>query len=364
MARLSPATSSRRRGKSSSFNPKLKHASEPWQGSRWSVVAYVARSFPYASKTSKKVLQKLQFPVPNTKDLKDFHDNNLNKGQQNPTEGRPRRTTQRALWKNAATLCVMMATSATTMDLYARDYVEPRVRPKVALLEIGGVEATCYATGVCNDSIDVAEPLFYDDLQWAERMQQCDFGPIETATIRQEPAELWLHVSQAWICSETKRDAEKAIDRQLREGRQVVLQREPGERALWEEATAGWEDAGYAVVHDHDHYGNEYLRIDPYGEVDTVHPSYAVEAGHAPDAPKEGARSIHFPPSVPKVYRQQSTTTPPKFGPPQHRRLRAPPTAGRSKPRSLEGGKVSGVPKPARGRRPPRSPDQPRSGAA
>ena len=102
----------------------------------------------------------------------------------------------------------MMATSLTTMDLYARDYVEPRARPKVALLEIGGVEATCYATGVCNESIDVAEPLFYSDLQWAERMRQCDFGPIETATIRQEPAELWLHVSQAWICSETKKDAE------------------------------------------------------------------------------------------------------------------------------------------------------------
>ncbi|CAE7790778.1 GIP, partial [Symbiodinium necroappetens] len=275
------------KGKVTKFNPKHKHASEPWQGNRWSVVAYVARSFPHASKTSKKVLQKLQFPVPNTKDLKVFHDNNLSKGQQTPTEGRPRRTTQRDLWKNAAALCVMMATSMTTMDLYARDYVEPRVRPKVALLEIGGVEATCYATGVCNDSIDVAEPLFYNDLQWAERMQECDFGPIETATIRQEPAELWLHVSQAWICSETKKDAEKAIDRQLREGRQVVLQREPGERALWEEATAGWEDAGYAVVHDYDHYGNEYLRIDPYGEVDMVHPSYAVETGHVPDAPKD-----------------------------------------------------------------------------
>ncbi|OLP97775.1 Copia protein [Symbiodinium microadriaticum] len=161
------------KGKVTRFNPKHKHASEPWQGNRWSVVAYVARSFPHASKTSKKVLQKLQFPVPNARDFKDFHNNNLNKGQQTPTEGRPRRTTQRALWKNAAALCVMTATSTTTMDLYARDYVEPRVRPKVALLEIGGVEATCYATGVCNDNIDVAEPLFYNDLQWAERMQQC-----------------------------------------------------------------------------------------------------------------------------------------------------------------------------------------------
>ena len=210
------------KGKVTKFNPKLKHASEPWQGNRWSVVAYVARSFHTRRRHPRRCCRSSSSRCPTPRDLKDFHNNNLNKGQQNPAEGRPRRTTQRALWKNAAALCVMMATSMTTMDLYARDYVEPRVRPKVALLEIGGVEATCYATGVCNDSIDVAEPLFYNDLQWAERMQQCDFGPIETATIRQEPAELWLHVSQAWICSETKRDAEKAIDRQLRDGRQVV----------------------------------------------------------------------------------------------------------------------------------------------
>ena len=150
----------------------------------------------------------------------------------NYSEGRPRRTMQRNLWKKTAALCVMMATSMATMDLYARDYVEPRGRPKVALLEIGGVEATCYATGVCNDNIDVAEPLFYNDLKWADLVQSCGFGPIETATIRQEPAELWLHVSQAWICSEIKEDAERAIDRQLREGRQVVLQRVTGERAL------------------------------------------------------------------------------------------------------------------------------------
>ena len=288
------------KGKVTRFNPKHKHASEPWEGNRWSVVAYVARSYPYASKTSKKVLQKLLFPVPTAKNLKDFRDNNLNKVPQQLPEGRPRRTTQRNLWKNTAALCVMMATSMATMDLYARDYVEPRGRPKVALLEIGGVEATCYATGVCNDNIDVAEPLFYNDLKWADRVESCGLGPIETATVRQEPAELWLHVSQAWICSETKEDAEKAIDRQLREGRQVVLQRVAGERALWEEATAGWEDAGYAIIYDHDHYGNEYVRIDPYGEVDAIHPSYVVEAEDAPKAHREGARSIHFPPSVPR----------------------------------------------------------------
>ena len=288
------------KGKVTRFNPKHKHASEPWEGNRWSVVAYVARSYPYASKTSKKVLQKLLFPVPTAKNLKDFRDNNLNKVPQQLPEGRPRRTTQRNLWKNTAALCVMMATSMATMDLYAQDHVEPRGRPKVALLEIGGVEATCYATGVCNDNIDVAEPLFYNDLKWADRVESCGLGPIETATIRQEPAELWLHVSQAWICSETKEDAEKAIDRQLREGRQVVLQRVAGERALWEEATAGWEDAGYAIIYDHDHYGNEYVRIDPYGEVDAIHPSYVVEAEDAPKAHREGARSIHFPPSVPR----------------------------------------------------------------
>ncbi|CAE7821075.1 KdelR [Symbiodinium sp. CCMP2456] len=293
------------KNKVTKFDPKRKHASEPWCGERWSVVGYVARSLPYASKTSRKLLTQLGFPVPTAANMKDFRNNNLAKAAPSITSTRPRRTAQRGLWRNIATVFSLMTTTLAAMDLCVREHVEPRTRPRVAMLEIGGVEATCYATGVCADTIDVAEPLFYEDLQWAERVESCGFGPIETAMIRREPAELWLHVSQAWTHPEIKADAESAISRQLHEGRRVVLQREQGEQALWTEATAGWEEAGYAVDYDIDHYGHEYIRIDPHGHSDNeIHTNYVAEDGQGPSraaAPdKDGARSIRFPASVPR----------------------------------------------------------------
>ena len=285
------------KGNVTTCDPKRKHASEPWTGRRWSVVAYVARSFPYASKVSRRVLSKLGFPTPDATDIRRFRQVEEASHQRGTTTMRPRRSVQRGLWKNVAAIYMMMTTALATMDSFAKEYVEPRVGPNVALLEVGDVTATCHLVGLCPENIEVAEPILYNDLDGADELPDCNLGPIEVGTIKHEPGELWVHVSRDWLVPTIKDDVERAIERQLRDGRSVVLQRSHEEPALWEEATSGWKEAGYIVDHDTDTFGNRYTRITTTGE-DTCDPYVIYAAEAAP--PRDGARSIRFPPSVPK----------------------------------------------------------------
>ena len=49
------------------FSPKLRHATMPWQGSRWTVVAYVSRSLASITAAELGELRKLGFPLHNLK---------------------------------------------------------------------------------------------------------------------------------------------------------------------------------------------------------------------------------------------------------------------------------------------------------
>ncbi|CAE7207103.1 GIP [Symbiodinium sp. CCMP2592] len=283
------------KGRITSFDPKCKHASEPWTGRRWSVVGYVARSFPYASKVSKRVLSKLDFPVPTATDLRCFREANVSNHQRESNSRRPRKSVQRGLWKNAAAISMMMTTALATMSSFAMEYTEPRAKPRVAILEVGDVTATCYAAGICPEGGSVAEPMLYSDLEYADKLTDCNFGPIEVGTIKHEPGELWLHVTRDWLATDVKEDAEQAMDRQLRDGRSVVLQRGASDIGLWEDATSGWEDAGYTVDYDIDQNGNEYVKVSPAeDDPDEPYVIYAADAvgerdGVKPD--RDGARS-------------------------------------------------------------------------
>ncbi|CAE7496514.1 GIP [Symbiodinium sp. CCMP2592] len=262
------------KGRITSFDPKCKHASEPWAGRRWSVVGYVARSFPYASKVFKRVLSKLDFPVPTAPEC-----------QQPPTRERFEETEKERPTRT------LEECGCNFDDDDHRTGHDDFVRDGVAILEVGDVTATCYAAGICPEGVGVADPLLYTDLDYVDKLVECNFGPIEVSTIKHEPGELWLHVTRDWLAADIKEDAEQAMDRQLRDGRSVVLQRGASDIGLWEDATSGWEDAGYVVDYDIDHNGNE-----PY----VIYAADAVggEDKAAPD--RDGARSIRFPPSVPK----------------------------------------------------------------
>ncbi|CAE7037715.1 GIP [Symbiodinium sp. CCMP2592] len=303
------------KGRIVEFDPKQKHASETWSGERWSVVAYVARSIPHASKSAKNTLKDVGFPVPTAGDLKDYKRRN-HLDNKSTTEGqrRPRRSMRQSLWKNVAAICVMMATATSVMDLYVRENIMPRREPNVAILEVGDVRATCTVVGHCENYLDVAEPLLYEDLANADQLEEMGVGPVETATLRHEPGELWVHVTKDWEDERVYRDIEEAADHQLRGGRAVVFQRGGGDHHCWARATAGWKEAGYTVNYDFDHEGIEYLRVAVPEETDqcngtvaaTTESVYVGEAVQGEDqpperrAPPDGAKSIRFPTSVPK----------------------------------------------------------------
>ncbi|CAE7551345.1 GIP, partial [Symbiodinium necroappetens] len=307
------------------FDPRLRHASEPGSGSRWTIAAYTPRTLPDANKTEKKVLRHFGFPLPsvaqirNTRIERDVHE--VKSGYSNSATGpgkvpMPRRSQRKAMWKTAAFLSVMYTTMLSSMGRVVDESVPVRHQPEVALLEIGGFTSTCRTAEYCGDSVKVMEPVLTEDVLYNDHPADLPFGFVETTVIRHCPGQLWIHVRPEWKDPEIYFDIVEAAGRQLREGRTVVLERNVEEDDLWEKVTTGWAEAGYFTHGDRDEDGNELLRV-TYGTEDVE--LHEVFVGEAADGPipahgepadgepgegdealaERGAKAIRFPPSVP-----------------------------------------------------------------
>ena len=172
----------------------------------------------------------------------------------------------------------------------------------------------------------LAEPILLEDLVHNNDSVEGDFGLVETAVMRNQPGELWLHVRPEWTDEGIYKDVMEAVDFQLRGGRAVVFQNDDCDGRLWESTIEGWEKTGYTVDHDFEIDGTEYVRViyeadigyakvkevlaNEDGPPDRLQPE--AEDGRPPDradgaerlerpaAPLErGARATRFPPSVP-----------------------------------------------------------------
>ncbi|OLQ15724.1 Copia protein [Symbiodinium microadriaticum] len=367
------------------FNPRLRHASEASEGGRWVVAGYTARSFPNATKLEKRVLRGLDFPLGTNNDLaeiKKHQPTEATQAVQNnfSTSRRPRRSTRKALWKTAAYLSVMFSTVLAVMGDASREAVPAWDPSQVALMEIGGITATCRLAELSDETVFSAEPLLFEDILNNHHPTDIGFGYIEANVMRSRPRQLWVHVTREWGDGDIYHDLVEAVGLQLSEGRAVVFERNIDEEELWQELTSGWSEAGYTVYREIDEDGTENVRIIYAPAEQYVNEVFIGEDGQEPaegaghegrepnHGPHEGgggnpgergAKAIKFPPSVPgriasslrRLHQNLGHPSPPDFT--RHLRL-----AGASKEvlkaaRGLECEvcqrcKAPSIPKPAR----------------
>ena len=216
----------------------------------------------------------------------------------------------------------MMALALSVMeDATGENYDIRASIPTTALLEIGGVDATC-RLATYETQLNLAEPILLEDLIDNDHPTDADFGYVETATIRHAPGELWIHVKNEWTDDHVFEDVMEAVERQLRAGRGVIFQNDIDEDEpanFWEDITGGWEDAGYAVILDYDEEtGREWVHVRTPEPDFGVHEILMVQGengnadnqpggvqhvrgqdGGQPEGQERGAKAIRFPISVP-----------------------------------------------------------------
>ncbi|CAE7239520.1 RE1 [Symbiodinium natans] len=212
------------------FDPRLRHASQPWTGNRWSITAYT-------------------------------------KGR----EEAPLRSQRKKVRRKAAALSVLLATAISVFTGVCCDTLPERMSPSNALLEVGGISATCRLAEFCPQTVNIAEPITLDDLLDNDHPEDASFGLVEAAVMREEPGELWIHVREEWTDTNIYEDMMEAIETQLRSRRAVIFQRALEEDEVWEQMTSGWCEAGYKVTHDVGENQEELIRVIQHEEEPGVH---------------------------------------------------------------------------------------------
>ena len=189
------------------FDPRARHASEAGDGGRWTIVAYTPRTFPDGNKTEKKILRDLGFPLPTAGLIRQARSEHATRDpdlyKQKTTQVtnhayKPRRSQRKALWKTAAFLNVLFTTVLSTMGQAVGESVPVGHLPCVGLLEVGGFTATCRVGEYCGDFVKVLEPILSEDILNDDHPAEFPFGKVETAVIRHQPGQLWIHVRPEW----------------------------------------------------------------------------------------------------------------------------------------------------------------------
>ncbi|CAE7456103.1 RE1 [Symbiodinium sp. CCMP2592] len=275
-----------------------------------------------ATKQEKKILHDLGFPAPTKAELRDIRKRDLlppgeennpkDEGHASPSS-KPIRSQRKNLRRAAMMLSVLFTTALSTMHGAAQAVLPFRSTPETALLEVGGLSATCRLAeyGVCDQHL--LEPLLTEDVLYNDHPQELGIGYIEAMSMRHQPGQLWIHMRPEWGQTNVYNDLVEAVSYQLGEGRAVVFEKEVEDPTLWDGLTNGWEDAGYEVSYDFTEDGHQYLRVIQAAPENYAHTVYLGEnetdeellpvsldpEGQEDTAPiPRGAQAISFPPSV------------------------------------------------------------------
>ena len=253
------------------FDPRLRHASQPWTGNRWSITAYTARSFPDATKAERRTLKELGFATPSRAEIRAMRTTVEQENALHETREAPLRSQRKKVRRKAAALSVLLATAISVFTGVCCDTLPERMSPSNALLEVGGISATCRLAEFCPQTVNIAEPITLDDLLDNDHPEDASFGLVEAAVMREEPGELWIHVREEWTDTNIYEDMMEAIETQLRSRRAVIFQRALEEDEVWEQMTSGWCEAGYKVTHDVGENQEELIRVIQHEEEPGVH---------------------------------------------------------------------------------------------
>ena len=133
------------------FDPFLKHATEPWEGTWWALTYHTTRNLYKAGDSMKKFLKQCGFPLPKKSHVAQ---------EAEKVSAKPRASTRRNIFNNAARISVMMTALIAAAGSYLSEHVYPQVDPNpVVLFEIGGTEASQEAATIGKD---VFEPMTWE----------------------------------------------------------------------------------------------------------------------------------------------------------------------------------------------------------
>eukprot|EP00439_Symbiodinium_sp_Y106_P021298 s4955_g2.t1 len=129
------------------FDPFLKHATEPWEGTWWALTYHTTRNLYKAGDSMKKFLKQCGFPLPKKSHVAQ---------EAEKVSAKPRASTRRNIFNNAARISVMMTALIAAAGSYLSEHVYPN---PVVLFEIGGTEASQEAATIGKD---VFEPMTWE----------------------------------------------------------------------------------------------------------------------------------------------------------------------------------------------------------
>ena len=133
------------------FDPFLKHSTEQWTGTRWSVTYHTTRNIYKAGDEMRKILRRCGFPLPRK---------HAGGNDKSSSGGKPRASTRRTIFNNAAKIGVMLCTLISAAGSYLAEHVYPEVNADpVVMFEIGDYTATHEAVALGKD---VFEPMTWE----------------------------------------------------------------------------------------------------------------------------------------------------------------------------------------------------------
>ena len=169
------------------FDGKIKHATQPWEGERWALSCFTTRGYSQANTALRDELRELRFPL---------------RGLVVPCQGtglsapdthrvpRPRKSTRKGLWKTTNRLVALATWCTTAASLYvAENFPSPRSPEAVTLFEVGGITKTIEATEM---NYITVEPYEYDSgITFNENISNVDkiIGDFSPPTV-------WVHGEQ------------------------------------------------------------------------------------------------------------------------------------------------------------------------
>ena len=202
------------------FSGKIPHATQPWEGERWTLSCYTTRGYPQSTIAIRDELRELRFPLRGVP----LHVRGQDATWEVPDNPRPSKSTRKSLWKKAGRIAALTAWCTAAATAYVSDdFPTQRGRDAVALFEIGGYQKTLEITEI--DYL-VAEPFGYEldrEVQWNPE--------VVHQTVRDLlPAVLWVHVPEATNLLPSILDY---LYEQVDHGRQLVLEGPP-EHPCWD----------------------------------------------------------------------------------------------------------------------------------
>ena len=188
------------------FDPKAKHCTEDWSGTRWTLIFFTPRGYSGCGPTDRDRLRDLRFPLRGLPVEERHHDF--------ARAPRPCKSVRKGLWKTAKRIASMAAWCTTAASTWITgEHPLGRKQGAAVLFEVGDFTKTLE---IGDSDFFCMEPLLPEDFEPPHILQE-----IKKNVEEFEPETMWVHASKVTGHFEHLRDA---LEVQVQGGRPLILE--------------------------------------------------------------------------------------------------------------------------------------------